>query len=168
MAKTKWRCARRRRGSWHTRLALGSDSERSRSIQEALPSKSIFLTPVDFPNSDAANPQYIENLRSFVKKCKETAETSEEEVHGANELGLDSNRTTADLSEASTPRERLIYYTDERIGKGSFGEVHRVIRMRDGKEFAAKTFTLSESRGQRYSTLERFARQTAAKIWPNI
>ncbi|KAF2189278.1 hypothetical protein K469DRAFT_724003 [Zopfia rhizophila CBS 207.26] len=40
MARTKRRCGKRRHGSWHTSLALGTDLERSRSIQVALPSKS--------------------------------------------------------------------------------------------------------------------------------
>jgi serine/threonine protein kinase len=33
-----------------------------------------------------------------------------------------------------------VYYNDKSIGKGTFGEVHRAIRARDGKYFAAKTF----------------------------
>lgn len=88
---------------------------------------------IDFPNHEAAAPRYVENLRAFVNKCKE-------EVPAVNGLGLDSAATTQAPSEAQTLGERLIYYNDKSIGKGAFGEVHRAIRARDGKYFAAKTF----------------------------
>ena len=79
-------------------------------------------------------------MRAFVKKCKEAAKKSKEEVPAVDGLGLDSEPTTQAPSEAQTVDERLIYYHDEVIGTGTFGEVHRVIRARDGKVLAAKTF----------------------------
>ena len=65
---------------------------------------------------------------------------SKEEVPAVDGLGLDSEPTTQAPSEAQTVDDRLIYYHDEVIGTGTFGEVHRVIRARDGKVLAAKTF----------------------------
>lgn len=88
---------------------------------------------IEFPNHEAADPRYIENLRAFVNGCKV-------EVPAVDGLGLDSEATTQAPSEAQTLGERLIYYNDKSIGKGAFGEVRRAIRARDGKYFAAKTF----------------------------
>lgn len=98
------------------------------------------VVKIEFPNHAAADPKYIENLRAFVSKCME-AEKKKEEVPVLDGLGLESDLVTAEPSEAQTPVERLIYYIDKLIGKGAFGEVHRVIKARDGKYFAAKTFT---------------------------
>ena len=45
---------------------------------------------IEFPNHEAAGPQYVDNLRVFVKKCKEAAKKCKEEVPGVEGLGLDS------------------------------------------------------------------------------
>lgn len=84
----------------------------------------------------------MENLREFVKKSKDALPT-------VNKLGLDSVPATATPSQAQTPRQQAIYYKDQEIGHGVFGEVHKVIRLRDGKFFAAKSFKLPELKRKR-------------------
>ena len=88
---------------------------------------------IEFPNHQSVDSQYVENLQAFVKKGKEA-------VVPVGALGLESDPTTATPSQAHTPGERPVYYSDGRIGKGTFGVVHRFIKLRDGKYFAAKRF----------------------------
>lgn len=96
---------------------------------------------IQFPNHAAANPQYVKNLRLLTERRQEViAETLAEEFPHVQGLGLNSVPTTQAASEAPTVGERLIYYRTESIGKGFFGDVHKAIRARDGKLFAAKTF----------------------------
>lgn len=98
------------------------------------------IIKIEFPNHEAAHPGYIENLRAFVKKSKEKVKESKEQVLAVKGLGLDSDSSTATPSQAQTPSERPVYYIDKKVGKGAFGEVHRLIKARDGKYFAAKSF----------------------------
>lgn len=91
------------------------------------------VAKIEFPNHGAADPQYVANLRAFVKKCREA-------LPFVNALGLDSELATATPSQAQTPGERPVYYNDRTIGHGAFGVVRRVIKLRDGKYFAAKSF----------------------------
>ena len=88
---------------------------------------------IEFPNQEAGRPQYIENLRAFF----EQSTIALPPVHA---LGLDSNLTTAAPSQPRTPNQQPIYFDDGLIGRGEFGEVRRVIKTRDGKCYAAKTF----------------------------
>lgn len=126
----------RKKDTWILAYAPGT---RNRSGETTIHSGSLAVN-IEFPNHTTAHPRYIENLRAFVKKCKEAAKKSKEEVPAVDGLGLDSEPTTQAPSEAQTVDNRLIYYHDEVVGTGTFGEVHRVIRARDGKIFAAKTF----------------------------
>ncbi|MCJ1252164.1 hypothetical protein MMC30_009403 [Trapelia coarctata] len=98
------------------------------------------IIKIEFPNHEAAHPVYIENLRAFVKKSKEKFKESKEQVLAVEGFGLDSDLSTATPNQAQTPSERPVYYNDKKIGKGAFGEVRRLIKARDGKYFAAKSF----------------------------
>lgn len=71
------------------------------------------------------------------------------EPPGVEALGLDSEPATQAPSEAPTPRERLIYYEVKNIGEGAFGRVHKVIKARDGKVFAAKIFNPPPNKNKR-------------------
>ncbi|KAF4509001.1 hypothetical protein G6O67_005315 [Ophiocordyceps sinensis] len=88
---------------------------------------------VEFPNHHDADPRYINNLENIAKIIQEA-------IPAVDGLGLDSAPTTATPSQVQTPGQRSIYYKVKRIGQGGFGEVHKVIRVRDGEYFAAKTF----------------------------
>ncbi|KAI9736123.1 MAG: hypothetical protein M1835_003335, partial [Candelina submexicana] len=119
----------RKKETWLLAFNPGS-SQRLNNI--AIHSGGLIIE-VEFPNHQAADRQYVENLQAFVKKGKGT-------VLPIGVLGLDSNSITATPSQAQTPGERPLYYSDEQIGKGTFGVVHRFIKLRDGKYFAAKSF----------------------------
>lgn len=95
---------------------------------------------IEFPNHAMAPARYVANLQAFVKKCQEAAEKKKVELPGVEALGLDGDPVTQAPSEAPTPRERLIYYKVQTIGHGAYGRVHKVIKARDWKAFAAKTF----------------------------
>lgn len=72
------------------------------------------------------------NLRSFCERCKNA-------VPPIDAVDLNSsNRSTVAPSQARTPGKRAIYLDDGVIGKGSFGEVRRVIKARDGRYYAMK------------------------------
>ncbi|KAI1129045.1 kinase-like protein [Nemania abortiva] len=91
---------------------------------------------VEFPNHVAANPRYVESLREFVKKCRQN-ETQHPSVRG---LELNEGLTTQAPTNAPTPGAGALYYMAERLGIGSYSQVRRVIRLRDGRVLAAKTF----------------------------
>ena len=104
---------------------------------------------VEFPNHAAGTLRYVENLWAFIKKCSEAAEKNKVEPPGVEALGLDSEPSTEAPSEAPTPRERLIYCKVEMIGQGAFGQVHKVIKARDGKVLASKTFKPPPNKNKR-------------------
>src|SRR4051812_32420799 len=97
---------------------------------------------IEFPNHQAAHPQYIKNLQAFIKKCGNATPPFEG-------LGLDSDPPTQKPSQAHTPSAYPIYLDEEVIGNGAFGEVRRVISLRDGKQYAAKYIIPSKSERHR-------------------
>ena len=96
---------------------------------------------IEFPNHNAADPRYIENLRAFVKECEKTGKERKEAIPDVDELGLASGKTTVAPTDAPSLRESLLYFKGEKVGKGSFGEVFKCIQLRHGTLLAAKSFT---------------------------
>lgn len=106
---------------------------RWREIIIYVPDQTGLAFKVEFPNHQSTHPEYLANLHAF---CEE----SKTELPSFNILGLDSAPTTVAPSRSQTPRQRPIYLDNGLIGKGSFGEVRRVIKADDGQLFAAKKF----------------------------
>lgn len=135
----------RRKETWILEYAPGSPKEfEERTIQCG-----SLAFRIEFPNHAVPPPGYINNLQLFVKKCWEAAEKSKVGPLGVEALGLDSEPATQAPSEASTPSERLVYYEVKNIGEGKFGRVHKVIKARDGKAFAVKTFKPPPNKNKR-------------------
>ena len=88
---------------------------------------------IEFPNQRAGPPEYVKNLRAFFER-------SQTALPSVKALEFDSYPTTTAPSQPRTPSQRPIYLDDGLIGRGEFGEVRRVIKARDGKVYAAKTF----------------------------
>ena len=88
---------------------------------------------IEFPNQQVGPPEYVENLRAFFER-------SQTALPSVEALEFDSYPTTTAPSQPQTPGQRPIYLDDGLIGQGTFGEVRRVIKVRDGKVYAAKTF----------------------------
>lgn len=104
---------------------------------------------IQFPNHDSEYPRYVDNLRAFVKKCREASDKSKRQLPGVEGLGLESKPTTQAATEAPTPGERLTYFIGEKIGEGAFGHVNMAIKARDGKVVAAKTFNPPYNKSKR-------------------
>ena len=150
--------------------AVGGDEQNTREarrqerwiLAHSAGTKNIFKTisissgklaiRVEFPNHPRAEPEYIENLQTFVAASKKAKDSNESQVPAVERLGLDSNLTTGAPSECQTPRKQLIYYKKELIGKGAFGEVHRSLQARTGRYFASKTFLQPTSKRKRDDT----------------
>ncbi|QPG95328.1 hypothetical protein C2857_000150 [Epichloe festucae Fl1] len=96
---------------------------------------------VDFPNHSARDPRYEDNLKAFFHKSSDGARQVEFGGPPLEGLALESAATTQAPSIAQTPRDKLVYYNDKLVGRGTYGAVHRAIRARDGKYVASKTFT---------------------------
>ncbi len=90
------------------------------------------IVKIEFPNHAGQNARYLENLRALVDKAEE------DEVPDVQALALNNQAATEPPSEARTGLGGLLYYKERQIGSGAFGRVLRVIRVRDGKVFAAK------------------------------
>lgn len=89
---------------------------------------------IKFPNHNLASPKYMANLRAFRERCKKAVPP----IDAVNLNG--SNLSTAAPSQDRTPNKQAIYLDIGLIGKGSFGEVNRVIKVRDGLCYAQKKF----------------------------
>lgn len=100
---------------------------------------------IQFPNHGVAHPDYVKNLRAFAAKCGPRVQTTAQ-VPNLGELSVKSEMTTQAATEAPTVGEQLIYYKRKFLGKGGFGEVHQVVKARDGLVFAAKTFKRSSNK----------------------
>ncbi|KAJ2971740.1 hypothetical protein NUW58_g9332 [Xylaria curta] len=107
---------------------------------------------IEFPNHLLENHQYLENLRAFSRNHRQALARSREEIPTVIGLELDSGPATAAPSGSWTVGERLIYFHDQVIGHGTFGNIERVMRMRDGEWFAAKTLKSTADRGRADST----------------
>ena len=103
---------------------------------------------IEFPNHRAAHPKYIKNLRTFLKKCRKAAPP----VEG---LDLNSDPPTQKPSQIHTPSTQPIYLDNKVIGRGAFGEVRKIIKLRDGKFYAAKYFFPPKSKGSEKSDRKR-------------
>jgi len=90
---------------------------------------------IEFPNQRVGPPEYVKNLRAFFER-------SQTALPSVEALEFDSYPTTTAPSQSRTPSQQPIYLNDGLIGRGEFGEVRRVIKARDGKVYAAKTFFL--------------------------
>lgn len=97
---------------------------------------------VEFPNHRAGRSQYMENLQTFIIQ-------SQTVIPILDILGLDSNVTTAAPSQSQTPRQHPIYLDDGFIGRGTYGEVRRIIKARDGKRYAVKKFIPPDKKRKR-------------------
>jgi len=95
---------------------------------------------IKFVNHTIAAPQYVENLRAFVRKRKAAALKNKEELLPVGGLGLNSEPPTEAPTEPPIINDKPIYFHGQFVGKGAFGEVYKVIRIRDGKILAAKVF----------------------------
>ncbi|TAQ88594.1 hypothetical protein B7494_g3112 [Chlorociboria aeruginascens] len=88
---------------------------------------------IEFPNHQEGHPRYIQNLRAFIENCKRG-------YPPLASLGLASVPSTKNPSLDLTPNTSPLYLDYERLGGGSFGEVWRTIKLRDGKHYAAKRY----------------------------
>ena len=135
----------RRKETWILAYASGT----ANVFEEMTVHCSSLAFRVEFPNHTGPPPGYIENLQTFVKKCRKAAEKSKIQPPRVEALGLDSEPATQAPSEALTPHERLIYCEVKKIEEEVFGRVHKVIKTRDGKAFAAKTFNSPPNKNKR-------------------
>ncbi|KAL9028236.1 MAG: hypothetical protein Q9196_003370 [Gyalolechia fulgens] len=76
----------------------------------------------------------------YDEKVKEFVEQSSTALPPVNGLGIDSYATTAQPSQASTPKQLPVYINEQELGRGSFGRVDKVIDVSTGARYARKEF----------------------------
>lgn len=80
--------------------------------------------------------KYMENVDRFLQDSRTTV--------SIDPLGIDSHPTTAQATQPRTPREHIIYISEDisenQLGYGSFGVVDKVINVSTGVTYARKKF----------------------------
>ncbi len=108
--------------------------EQWKEIIVYVPDEDLLAFRIEFPNHRDGAKEYRKNLQAFLEECR----TSILPLGG---LGLESNPTTAPMSrQPRTPSKSPVFYYRGEIVRGSFGNVHKLIDMRTGQFYAAKTF----------------------------
>ncbi|MCJ1465456.1 hypothetical protein MMC07_004074 [Pseudocyphellaria aurata] len=105
------------------------------TITICVPHKKACVFTIEFPNHEAGQFEYRAALQRF---CEERQKA----LPPVSALGLISDRTTAAPSKPVSPPGQPIYLklNEQSLGSGTFGEVYKVFRARDGQVFAAKKF----------------------------
>ena len=99
-----------------------------------VPNEEELAFEIEFPNHHLGRNEYMVNLQAFLDQSRTT-------LPSVGGLDINTNPATAAPSQSRTPRQRPIYLGDEEIGRGEFGEVHRVIKARNGEYYAVKKFS---------------------------
>ena len=88
---------------------------------------------VELASHETCKAEYDKRVKEFLDRKSETLPL----VDG---LGIDSYTTTAQPSQASTPKQLPVYISERELGHGSFGRVDRVIDVSTGAIYARKGF----------------------------
>ncbi|KAL9029909.1 MAG: hypothetical protein Q9196_001912 [Gyalolechia fulgens] len=88
---------------------------------------------VELASHQTCKAEYEEKLTSFLKR-------SSTALPPVDRLGIDSYTTTAQPSQASTPKQLPVYISERELGRGSFGRVDKVIDVSTGARYARKEF----------------------------
>lgn len=88
---------------------------------------------VELASHDACSVDFEENVERFLEATRTV-------VPALDVLGIYSHTTTAQPSQALTPRGRSIYIFGQTLGSGSFGRVEKVIDVSTGSTYARKQF----------------------------
>ncbi|KAL8935150.1 MAG: hypothetical protein Q9211_004856 [Gyalolechia sp. 1 TL-2023] len=88
---------------------------------------------VELASYQTCKAEYKKKLTSFLER-------SSTALPPVDKLGIDSYATTAQPSQASTPKQLPIYISERELGRGSFGRVDKVIDVSTGARYARKEF----------------------------
>ncbi|KAL8650293.1 MAG: hypothetical protein Q9210_003912 [Variospora velana] len=88
---------------------------------------------VEFASHQTCETEYEKNTTEFLK----LSQTADPPLGGLN---IDSYMTEVAPSQSRTPGQRPVYIHEEPLGKGSFGQVDKVIDVSTGAIYAHKTF----------------------------
>ncbi|KAL8816167.1 MAG: hypothetical protein Q9223_004776 [Gallowayella weberi] len=88
---------------------------------------------VELASHETCKAKYDEKVEDFLRRKSGT-------LPSVDGLGIDSYTTTAQTSQASTPKQLPIYISERELGHGSFGRVDRVIDVSTGVVYARKEF----------------------------
>ena len=88
---------------------------------------------VELASHEACKAEYEEKETEFLK----LSQTADPPLGG---LSIDSHTTEVAPSQSRTPGQRPVYIHEEPLGKGSFGQVDRVIDVSTGAIYAHKAF----------------------------
>ena len=94
---------------------------------------------VELASHDACKVQYDRNVAEFM-------EFGRTALPLLNVLGMESHPTTAQASQALTPKRLPVYIYEKTLGRGAFGQVDKVIDVSTGAVYARKTFFAQRDR----------------------
>lgn len=116
--------------------------------------KLISVNVADVVEFDVVVPRYGINKDDFHKNCESFLSAAAFEDPVADGLSIKRTTATTQSSGTSSPPEPF-YLRGKLLGSGSYGSVHKALRMPDGKIFAAKAFKYTDSFRQEADMLKK-------------